>query len=132
MSPASSLVASAALTWAMLLLASLSRSRGWTPAGMKVAFGNRDDVPEPSPFAARADRAAKNMVESLVLFAALLLGASLRGVGPASLATPCAIFVVSRVVYAPLYWAGVKYLRTVAWTVSVVGLAWIGALALGR
>jgi uncharacterized MAPEG superfamily protein len=131
MSPATSLIASALLTWVMLLVASLARSHGWTIPGMKIAFGNRDDLPEPTAFAGRAQRAAANMVENLALFAALLLGASLAGTTRDALVPGCTIFVISRVVYAPLYWAGVRYVRTLVWSVSLVGLAWIGALALG-
>lgn len=131
MSPAQALVASAGLTWLMLLIASLARSQGWTPAGMKVAFGNRDDVPEPSPFAARADRAAKNMLENLLLFVAVLGAAHWRHVDDAALAMPCLVFVGARAVYAPLYWAGVKYLRTAAWGVGLVGMVLIAKAALG-
>jgi uncharacterized MAPEG superfamily protein len=130
MGPVHSLIASALLTWTMLLFASMARSRGWTMDGLKVAFGNRDDVPEPSAFTERADRAAKNMLENLVLFAAVILAATLANVPQADLATPCGIFVVCRLAYAPLYWAGVKYLRTFVWSISLVGLGWIGALAL--
>lgn len=32
-------------------------------------------------------------------------------------------------IYAFLYWGGVTYVRTVAWAVSLLGIAWIGALA---
>jgi uncharacterized MAPEG superfamily protein len=110
----------------MLLVAALARSRGLTPRGFVNALGNRDNLADPSPFAARADRAAKNMLENLALFAVLLLAASMAGVPPGDLAVPCAIFVGARLAYAPLYWAGVKYVRTLAWTVSLVGLAWIG------
>jgi len=37
----------AIVTWASLLAASLIRAEGWTIPGMKIAMGNRDDVPEP-------------------------------------------------------------------------------------
>ena len=74
------LVASVALTWLMLLVASLLRTRGWTLPGMGLAFGNRDDLPAASAIAGRAERAARNMVENLVLFAALLLAAEVAGV----------------------------------------------------
>lgn len=131
MSPALALAVAAGLAWTMLLVASLARSRGWTPAGMLIAFGNRDDVPEPSPAAARADRAAKNMVENLALFAAVLLAALWARVPESTLALPCEIFVGARLVYAPLYWAGVKFLRTLVWMISLVGLFWIAALAAG-
>lgn len=122
MTPSVSLVISAGLTFFMLMVASLARARAWTPAGLKVALGNRDDVPEPSPFAARADRAARNMLESLALLAALLTAAVWADVPDADLAGPCALFVYGRLVYAPLYWGGVKYLRTAAWAVSIAGL----------
>jgi uncharacterized MAPEG superfamily protein len=114
----------------MLLVASLSRSRGWTLTGLQIAFGNRDNLPEASPFAGRADRAARNMLESLVLFAALLTAAAWAHVPDTELARPCAIFVYARLLYAPLYWAGVKYLRTVVWTVGIVGLSTLARLAL--
>jgi uncharacterized MAPEG superfamily protein len=129
MSPPSSLLVSALLTWAMLVFAALARTRFWTIEGMKAAFGNRDGLGEPSPFAERADRAAKNMAENLPLFAAALLAATMAKVPAPDLAAPCALFVGSRLVYALLYWGGVTYLRTVAWATSLVGLVWIGALA---
>jgi uncharacterized MAPEG superfamily protein len=130
MTPATSLIASAGLTFGMLLVASLARSRGWTPSGLKIAFGNRDDLPEASPFVGRAERAARNMVENLVLFAALLTAAAWVHVPDAELASPCAIFVYARLLYAPLYWVGVKYLRTAVWTVSIVALFNIARLVL--
>jgi uncharacterized MAPEG superfamily protein len=131
MTPALSLVVSAGLTFVMLLVASLSRARAWSPAGLRVAFGNRDDVPEPTAFAARADRAAKNMLEGLLLFAVLLTAAGWAEVPESALALPCGLFVVGRVVYAPLYWVGVKYVRTLAWAISIAGLFRIAALVLG-
>lgn len=124
----SSLLVSALLTWVMLVVAALSRTRSWTAGGLKAALGNRDDVGEPSPFAARADRAAKNMAENLPLFSAVVLAASLSRVPGSELAIPCALFVGARLAYAALYWFGVKYVRTVAWGASLAGLAWIGAL----
>ena len=122
MTPSISLIISACLTLIMLMVASLARARAWTPEGFKIALGNRDDVPQPSPFAARADRAGRNMVEGLVMFAALLTAAGWADVPDAELLKPCALFVYGRLVYAPLYWAGIKYLRTVAWAVSIGGL----------
>jgi uncharacterized MAPEG superfamily protein len=128
-SPISSLLMSASLAWTMVVVAALARSRALSIAGLRVALGNRDNLPEPSGFASRADRAAKNMLENLVLFGTVLLAASMAGVPAGDLAIPCAIFVGSRVVYAFLYWGGVPYVRTVAWAVSLLGVAWIGALA---
>ena len=121
---------SALLTWAMLMTASLLRSRGWTPAGFMLARGTRDDLPEASPIAARADRAAKNMLENLVLFAALLLGARVAGVPSGQLALGAALFFWARLAYFAIYLAGIRGLRTAAWAASVAGLAMILATLL--
>lgn len=132
MSPALALVIATALCWIMVMVGSLSRTRGWTWAGLLDAFGNRDALPPASKFAERADRGAKNMIENLVLFGALLLGASLAGVPSEALRLPCAIFVGARLVYAPLVWGGVIYVRTLVWTVSLVGFVMIGAAIVAR
>jgi uncharacterized MAPEG superfamily protein len=123
------LVGAAGLTWIMLLSASLLRARGWTPAGLVTAFGNRDALGEPSPVAARADRAAKNMLENLVLFATLVLAARSAGADAATTTGACAIFVGARVVYFAVYLAGIPYVRTAVWGVSLVGLVQLGVAA---
>jgi uncharacterized MAPEG superfamily protein len=116
---------SAVMTWAMLLAASLIRARGWTPSGMWLAIGSRDAMPEPSVFAARADRAAKNMLESLVLFTAVVGAARLGGVPPEQIAPGAAVFFWARVVYAPVYYAGLPVVRTLVWFASIAGLVMI-------
>lgn len=116
---------SAVLTWVMLLAASLIRVHGWTPKGFVIAAGNRDNLPEASPIAGRADRAAKNMLENLVLFAVVVLVARLGGIAPDKIATGAAIFFWARVVYFFVYLAGIPFLRTAVWGVSIAGLVMI-------
>jgi uncharacterized MAPEG superfamily protein len=120
---------SALLTWLMLLVASALHTKTWTLAGIKLGLGNRDDLPERSPVAGRADRAAKNMLENLVLFAALLFAARAAGADRARIELAAQLFFWARLVYFPLYLAGIRYLRTVVWTVGVVGLALLFAAA---
>ncbi len=124
------LVYSAVLTWFMLVTASILRSRGWTPPGLVVAFGNRDNVPEPSPLAARADRAAKNMLENLVLLAALIAAARFSGASTERVTQGAALFFWARVAYFGVYVAGLAYVRTAIWGVSVAGLVLIAAATL--
>lgn len=112
----------AILTWAALLAASLIRARGWTPSGMGLAMGNRDNMPEATPFAARADRAARNTIEGFILFTAIALTAHAAGLVSPRVALGAEIFFWSRVLYLPIYWAGIAYLRTLVWTVGMVGL----------
>ncbi len=132
MSPALGLLVATVLCWIMVMVGSLSRTRGWTWTGLLDAFGNRDALPPSSKFAERADRGAKNMIENLVLFGALLLGASFAAVPAEALRLPCAIFVGARLVYAPVLWFGVIYLRTLVWTISLVGPVMIGAAIVAR
>jgi uncharacterized MAPEG superfamily protein len=125
------LVFSALLTWAMVLTSSVLRSKLWTPPGMKVAFGNREAVPDPTPLAGRADRAARNMLENLPLLVALLLAAHVAGRSSSPDVTAGAsLFFWARVVYWPLYVVGVPYLRTLSWGVSIFGLVLIGLAVL--
>ena len=70
----------AILTWLALLAASLIRANGWTLPGMIIAMGNRDNLPQATPLAARADRAARNTVEGFILFAAIALTAHAAGI----------------------------------------------------
>lgn len=114
--------ASAILTFVMLLVASLVRARAWTPAGLGVAFGNRDNLPPATPLAGRAERAARNMLEGMLLFAVLMLAAHVAGVLGPRVALGAQIFFWARLVYFPVYLAGVTYVRTAVWAASVVGL----------
>lgn len=119
------LLGSTLLYWVMLLFASLAHSRGYTVAGFLLAVGNRDNMPDRNAFMARADRAAKNMAENLLIFAIVALAAVVVG-GQRDLALLGAqIFFFARIVYWPLYLAGVKYARTAVWSVALAGVGLI-------
>ena len=81
MTTAHAVIASGILTLLMLLVASAYCTKAWTPPGMQVAFGNRENVSPPVDVAGRADRAAKNMLEGMVLLLAVVLAAQLAGKG---------------------------------------------------
>jgi uncharacterized MAPEG superfamily protein len=110
------------LTWAVVVVASLIRARAWTPKGLLLAFGNRADLPPATPLAGRAERAAANSFENLVFFAALALVAQAAGATGERVLLGAEIFLWARVVYLPVYVAGIPFLRTGVWAVSVVGL----------
>ena len=73
-------------------------------------------------WAGRAERAHSNMLESLVLFAILVLVAQAAGVRNAMTLLGAQLFFWGRVGHAVLYIAGIPWARTAAWVVSVVGL----------
>ncbi len=116
---------SAALTLLALLLGSFFRNRLWTLQGMKIGVGNRDNVPPPTPFAARVDRAAMNTLENFVLFAVLALTAHVAGVDSAQVAFGAGMFFWARVAYLLVYLLGIAYLRTLIWLVGLAGMGMI-------
>ncbi|MBV8380550.1 MAG: MAPEG family protein [Paucibacter sp.] len=117
-----SVVCMAGLTWITLMGASLIRVKGWTPSGMLLAFGNRDKLPDPSAFAGRAERTARNTLENFVLFAALALVAQAAGAANEHVIFGANLFLWARLLYIPVYLAGIAYLRTAVWAASIVGL----------
>ncbi|MCW5657851.1 MAG: MAPEG family protein [Burkholderiaceae bacterium] len=123
MNPLLSVVVQMAIvTWLTLLAASLVRVKGWTLAGTLLAFGNRDDLPQPSPLAGRAERTARNTLENFVLFAAIALVAQAAATPSPRVLLGAQVFFWSRIAYIPVYYAGIRYLRTAVWAASIVGL----------
>ena len=118
---------SAILTWLSIIAAAEIRSRGWTVRGLLWSLSNRDQPHgEPaSALAQRADRAAANTVENFILFAAIALVAHASGVQAPKIALGAQVFFWARLVYLPLYYLGVPYVRTGVWGVGVVGMAMI-------
>jgi len=121
MTTVQALVWSGILTFAMVLVASAFCAKVWAPGGIMVAFGNREGVAPPVDMAGRSDRAAKNMIEGMVMLLALVLAASIAGKAQQA-AFGATIFFWARLVYWPVYLAGIIYLRTAVWFVSIIGL----------
>ncbi|MEZ5853530.1 MAG: MAPEG family protein [Hyphomicrobiaceae bacterium] len=116
------LVWSAALTLVQAVIAVLGAVGA---VGLATLAGNRDALPAIGGWAGRAARAHRNMLESLVLFAILVFAAHLAGRANATTALGAAIFFWARVAYAAVYTAGLAWVRTGVWAVSVVGLIMI-------
>jgi uncharacterized MAPEG superfamily protein len=121
MTTVQALVWSGILTFLMLVLGLVFRTQAWSPSGVMVAFGNREEVIAPLGVSGRADRAAKNMIEAMVMFLALVLAASVAGKAPQA-AMGATVFFWARLVYWPVYLAGIAVLRTLVWLVSIIGL----------
>jgi len=112
----------AVITWLLLLVASLIRARILSAGGLQVVTGNREGLPEPTGLAGRAERTARNTLENFVLFAAIALTAHAAGLSSPRIESGATLFFWARIVYVPVYYLGVEYLRTGVWLVSVIGL----------
>lgn len=113
-----------ALAFAQMLIAA---SAATLQVGLPMLAGNRDDMPPRTGWAGRAQRAHLNMLESLVLFAALVLAAVVAGKTNAMTALGAQLFFWARLAYAIVYLAGVPWVRTGVWLVSIIGLILIFA-----
>ncbi len=90
--------------------------------GLPALAGNREKLPEITGWAGRAQRAHRNMLESMVLFTALVF--LLIAVGKSNQMTVLGaeLFFWARVGYALVYLGGIPWLRTGVWFVSAAGL----------
>ena len=101
-----------------------------TQVGLPTLAGNREGLPDMMGWAGRARRAHLNMIENLVLFTALVLITAISGKANATTATGAMIFFWARLAYAVIYLIGIPWLRTLAWFVSVIGMAMIALVLL--
>jgi uncharacterized MAPEG superfamily protein len=95
--------------------------------GLPALVANRESLPELTGWAGRAQRAQRNMVENLLLFAPLVLVAVVADKTNTTTLLGAQIFFWARVAYAGVYVAGIVWLRTGVWFVSVIGLIMIFA-----
>ena len=113
------------LTWAVALTVVqmlIAVSGATLQVGLPALAGNREGLPPYTGWVGRAYRAHHNMLENLVLFAALVLTAVVSNKTNATTLLGAQIFVWARVAYALIFLAGIPWLRTLTWTVSVIGL----------
>jgi len=113
------LIWSTALTLAQAVIAVFGAMQ---QVGLATLAGNRENIPEIHGWAGRAQRAHRNMLESLVLFAVLTLVAQATGKANAVTAIGAQLFFWGRLAYALVYLVGIPWLRTGVWAVALAGL----------
>lgn len=91
--------------------------------GFAPSLGARDGAPEKAGLSARAERALDNMKENLPIFLTLgLLSMIVEGVDMGQAIFGAQLFVLGRLVYVPLYIAGIPLARSLAYGVSLFGM----------
>lgn len=106
-----------ALTY-LMVQASLS----YAQIGQEAQAGARDNVPEPNLWHGRARRALRNSLETYPVFIALVVVAHLADRNDALTTWGSQLYIWGRVAYLPLYITGVRYIRSLVWLVSLIGL----------
>ena len=88
--------------------------------------GARDEeLPPANVMTGRTARAQANFAETFPIAIVALLGVIIAERTSANTALGGWIWLGARIAYLPLYMAGIKVVRTVAYTVSIVGLAMV-------
>ncbi len=91
------------------------------------------DLPPPSisPLAARMQRAFGNFRETFVYFAVSVLVVTALNKTSSNTALGAEIYFGARLLYVPIYAAGIPAVRTLVWAASIAGLVMVllGALA---
>jgi uncharacterized MAPEG superfamily protein len=118
------LVWAVALAFVQMLIAATGATQ---QVGLPTLAGNREGLAELTGWAGRAQRAHRNMLENLVLFAALVLVAQAAGISNPMTALGAQLFFWARLAYAVVFLVGIPWLRTAIWAVSVAGLVLIFA-----
>jgi uncharacterized MAPEG superfamily protein len=113
------LVWSAALTLVQMLVAVAGAT---LQVGLPTLAGNRENLPAMTGWVLRAQRAHLNMLESLAVFAIVVLVAHVTGGASETTALGATLFFWGRLAYALIYVAGIPWLRTAAWAVSIAGI----------
>jgi uncharacterized MAPEG superfamily protein len=91
--------------------------------GAKWNMGARDEsVPPLNPAAGRLARAQANFQETFPIAIVALLGVVIAGRTSNLTALGGWIWLGARIVYLPLYAAGVPKVRTLVWAIGLVGL----------
>lgn len=86
-------------------------------------IGARDkDMPPLNEHAARLARAQANMLETFPVAIVALLGVVLAGRSSEWTAIGGWTWLAMRALYVPIYWAGIKGLRTAVFLVSLIAL----------
>jgi uncharacterized MAPEG superfamily protein len=113
------------LLWSVVIGLVQCLATGFAVTGQRgIKFGGsaRDDQQPIGGIGGRVIRAYSNFMETYAFFAALVLVGQLLNRHSASTVLGANLYFWARVVYWPLYVAGVPMARSLVWLVAVVGI----------
>ena len=86
-------------------------------------LSSRDSSSKPSIYAQRANRASRNLLETLPIFIGISILSLIREVDNSSVAL---LWLILRAIYIPIYILGINYIRTGIWAASLICLILMG------
>jgi uncharacterized MAPEG superfamily protein len=116
----------AVLGWSALLLVVqiFAQATAAADRGQTYLLSARDETRgSRSAIAGRLDRALRNLLETYPAFIALSVALVLTGKTGGVGAAGALVWIIARVVYVPVYAAGISVIRSLIWFASIIGLA---------
>ncbi len=111
----------------LLLLTLIQGTRNVLVLGLSTAAGNQHDI---SPWAGandRLNRAIRNLIEAIAIFAPIAIAVHVLGLSNETTVLGAKLFLISRVVHTIVFVIGVPWVRTTAWTTGVIGIVMVGS-----
>jgi uncharacterized MAPEG superfamily protein len=105
----------------LVIIIAIQATAGILAQGLPAMAGARDNLGEPSQFQSRSKRVAENHKEGLLLFAPLVLAASVAGISTEMTVLGAQLFFYSRIAHAVIYLAGWPWIRPLAWAIGLIG-----------
>nr|WP_325249622.1 MAPEG family protein [Amylibacter sp.] len=102
---------------------------GAAQLGLPYLATARDEGRELSGMGARVERSLNNSIVALALFAPAVLILTTTSATTANSLLAAQIFLIARVIYAPLYWFGIPWLRTAAWAAGFLATIYLYLMA---
>jgi uncharacterized MAPEG superfamily protein len=93
--------------------------------GFDWAVGNRDENPALTGMGGRVDRSWRNFIETFPLFAVAVLALAVTQRGDANSILGAQLYLWGRVACLVAYALGLRFVRTLVWTVSMVGIVMV-------
>ncbi|NQY40149.1 MAG: MAPEG family protein [Henriciella sp.] len=118
-----------AVVWTTVILAALIGFQGGLVPiyqGFAWGLGNRDEAREKTELQLRTARTVANHIEGMMVFIPLALIVAMSDLSSTLTTWGAGLYLLGRVLFAPLYLIGVPYLRSLVWGVSLVGIIMLG------
>ena len=117
----------AAIGGFLLLLTLIQGTRNVLVLGLPTAAGNQHDISPWEGANDRLNRAIRNLIEAIAIFAPIAIAVHVLGLNNDTTALGAQIFFIARVIHSIVYVIGVPWVRTSAWAAGVTGIVMVGS-----
>ena len=93
--------------------------------GLEMLVKPRDDIPKLTGVAGRMERAQLNSIVAMALFAPAVLILANKGLATGTTLLAAQVFLIARILYVPIYAAGLPWVRTLVWLAGFLATAWL-------